>query len=181
MMLFSRTSLFVKYRRARVIAVLCAILINLVITDLAIAQSDENVDHRLERGPIRKAATWMKIYVVDPALAPIFEGQTYLHEELNLELGVASTIFLQASTEGGEAGEIGISNLDMFGRWRPIEGGSLGFKLRDRRNFGQVDSADFAANIGSIWRTNDSLASEPFTALIQLWWQQRSALNAATM
>jgi porin len=157
----------------RVLGLFCCATLIYGVGGIARAGTDENIDHQLDRQPIREAATWLETEVVDPALAPVLDAQMYLKEELNIDLGVSWTVIFQAATGDRADDELAVSNFDFFGRWRLLEGGTLGFKLRDRRNFNDGNSAKFAAGTGSIWRTNDSLVTDDFTALIQLWWQHR--------
>ena len=160
-------------RSCGVLGLFCCAAVICLTGQIVGAGTDENVDLLLDRQPVRKAATWLATNVVDPTLAPVFDAQRYLKQQLNIDLGVSWTVFLQTATGNHDDHELAVSNFDFFGRWRPIERGALGFKLRDRRNFNDVSSAEFSAGIDSIWRTNDSQAADDFTALIQLWWQQR--------
>jgi len=98
-----------------------------------------------------------------------------IFDRTNVRLGFAYTLLYQGASEGTAPLDGGSGDLDLFGKWYPLQAkgyeGGLGFYLEWRHQIGDITPQDLGDQFGSQWNTTWAFGTRPFS-LVQLWWEQ---------
>jgi porin len=117
--------------------------------------------------------------LADRLLAPYDALREYTDEALGLDfLAYYSTLFQQGSEGDAQDARSLVSQLHAVALWdlveHPVLGkGSLGVYFVDVREFLGRSAGDLSEHCDTSLGVNDADVDEPFTALKDLWWEQR--------
>jgi hypothetical protein len=117
--------------------------------------------------------------VADHLLAPYDALREYANETLDLDyLAYYATLFQQGSEGDSDEARSLVTQLHAVALWNLVEHpvlgrGSLGLYFVDVREFLGQSAGALSDHCDTSLGVNDGDVDEPFTALVDLWWEQR--------
>jgi hypothetical protein len=141
------------------------------------AQESESVEELLDEDVFKEYVE--KTIDDEPVrefLRPYQGLKELLSTEIGLDVAMQHVLLYQRATGGRRPRDTAISNLSVFGEWRPfiVDGppGKAGFSFERRDTLSNATVPRFSSEVGTAYRTNDlSISTRDRTALRQLWWK----------